>query len=278
MELLLFYKYSFVVAALSSAGLSIIGKHNLSRGKVLEIFFLAQFAILGNLVSKLVVHSHEQDLTGIVFSYLFFGVGKFCVNYISRSSLRIQNFDPYMIGGYLFLMALQYLIIGFYPQLDAHMSIGLFGNMVTASFLENNTLTITFLFFVIIYIYRHKQISKSTFEINVLNSKDSSSFQEIIFAIPLITSLYSLGFLYTMSFLLLPGLIIGASFSSEKKSSVFIMICAVLSSILGLFLSIAFENISTTSVQICLLFFFLLGLRFLTSLQKSSPKHTKTTI
>ncbi len=262
MELLAFYKFSFLVALLSSGGLSLIGKHNFSRGTVLEIFFLSQLSIFGNLFSKLCFESHFLDWKGILFSYLFFAIGKFYLLKVNYSNHKLKNLDPFMIGGYLFLLALQYLIIGAFPQLDAHMSVGLFGNMVTASFLENLSTCLIFGFFFIIYFIKNKEIKRNTLEKNILNQKANSLSEGILLALPLITSLYSLGFLYTMSFLLLPALLIGDRFHSEKKASFFIAFNSIFAAILGLYLSISFENLSTTSVQIFILFLSLIVTRF----------------
>ena len=205
MELFLFYKLSFVVAALSAGSLSLIGKHFLSRGNILEIFFLSQLAILGNLLSRLIFHHHEISLINIGSSYLLFGIGKYLLYHLKISPFEKGNF---MVGGYLFLLSLQYLIIGYFPQLDSHMSIGFFGNMVTASKLENISSIIIFCLFILFYLSNKKKVNKRTIEINILNAKDTSRGDLLLFTIPLISSLYGLGFLYTMSFLLLPSLII----------------------------------------------------------------------
>ena len=250
MELFLFYKLSFVVAALSSGSLSIIGKHFLSRGSILEIFFLSQMAILGNLLSRLLFHHGETSLINIGSSYLLFGLGKYLLHRIKISTFEKGNF---MVGGYLFLLSLQYLIIGYFPQLDSHMSIGFFGNMVTASKIENISTIIIFCLFILIYFPYQKKVNKRTIEINILNEKANSKVDLLLFSLPLISSLYGLGFLYTMSFLLLPSLVIGKHFSSEKIASISIVIFSTASSILGLALSISFERLSTSSLQITLL-------------------------
>ncbi len=249
MELLIFYKISFFVAALSGGVLSHIGKHCFLRGNILEIFFLSQLSLMGNLISKLLFHSKENDLNGIFLSYLFYAIGKFIL--YKKEKFYVQG--SFMIGGYLSLLALQYLIIGFFPQLDSHMSLGFFGNMVTASSFENFLLIVVLCVFTILYSLKQKDINKNSLEINILNAKDISKFEFMLFFIPLVTCLYGLGFLYTMSFLLLPSLILADQFSSEKKATLALILVSVISSVLGLFLSIVFERISTTSVQIFLL-------------------------
>lgn len=265
MELILFYKFSFLVAFLSSGGLAIIGTHSFSRGTILEIFFLSQLSIFGNLVSKLCFETHFLDWKGILFSFLFYGIGKLLLHLLEERNKRNIDFSAYMIGGYLFLLSLQYLIIGIFPQLDAHMSVGLFGNMVTSSFWENLAIFGIFSLFFILYFKIRPIIEKNTLEKNILNIKNNSFYEGLFFATPLITSLYCLGFLYTMSFLLLPSLIIGSCFQREKYASIFIISVPISTSLVGLFLSIAFENISTTSMQITLLFLSLVTVRLIKS-------------
>ena len=153
MNLFIFYKMSFVVAAISGAALSVIGKHYYSRGNILEIFLLSQLALLGNLISKLFLHSHGAQWSGILFSYALFGIGKYLIH---RMNLMKSEKGTFMVGGYLFLLSLQYLIIGYFPQLDSHMSIGFFGNMVTASNSENLIIIGILSLFSLIYFLLHK--------------------------------------------------------------------------------------------------------------------------
>ena len=203
MSLFLFYKLSFIVAGLSGGALSVIGKHFLSRGNILEIFFLSQIAIIGNLLSRLIIQHGETSIVGIIFSYSLFALGKY---FLYRLKLANHEKGTFMVGGYLFLLSLQYLTIGYFPQLDSHMSIGFFGNMVTASKNENYGTILIFVFFIFIYFLNRKAINKRTIEINILSAKERSRFDLILFTLPLISALNGLGFLYTMSFLLLPSL------------------------------------------------------------------------
>ncbi len=259
MNLFEFYKLSFIVAALSGGALAQIGKHYFSRGNILEIFLLSQLALLGNLISRLFFHSHGANWSGVLFSYILFGLGKL---FLYKKNIKSSEQGTFMVGGYLFLLSLQYLIIGFFPQLDSHMSIGFFGNMVTASKFENVLMITTVFVFIALYLWKRKSINRNTIEINVFTVKDNSKFELLLFSFPLVASLYSLGFLYTMSFLLLPPLMIGGLFLTEKKASLYLVFISAFSSILGLGLSIYFEKLSTTSMQIASLFFVLLSCFF----------------
>ena len=243
-----------MVAALSAASLSIIGKHYHSRGTILDIFLLSQMSLLGNLTSKILLHAHDSTTVSLIASYVF----SRWVRFSSPIEYDQNKKGTFMVGGYLFLLALQYLIIGYFPQLDSHMSIGFFGSMVTATFKDNVFLIIILSLFLMAYFYKKNSINRNTIEINILNNPTKSHFELLLFSIPLITSLYGLGFLYTMSFLLLPTLVVGKMFSSEKIATIMIALISLFFSIFGLGLSISFERLSTSSLQISLLFFVLL--------------------
>lgn len=246
-SLFAFYKFSFIVAAFSAAGLTQIGKHFFSRGNILEIFLLSQLAMLGNLVAKLYFH---DQYSGFLCSYALFAAGKYALYKLEIKNNKKNNF---MVGGYLVLTSLQYLLISYFPQLDSHMSIGFFGNMVTASGFENILAISAFFLFGILYKIMAKSINKRTFEISVLGRTKDSLIELFLFTIPLITSLYVLGFLYTMSFLMLPALVLGSSFKSEKKATLTLLPTAIIAALLGLAASIIFERISTTPIQIIIL-------------------------
>ncbi len=269
MSLFSFYKLSFIVAALSSASLSVIGKHYYSRAKILDVFLLSQMSLLGNLLSKLFLHSYNSTIVSVSSSFIFFIIGAF---FLHRLKLTNSEKGTFMVGGYLFLISLQYLLIGYFPQLDSHMSIGFFGNMVTASKYENLLIISVFSGFIGSYFLRKKSINRNTLEINILNKSKESKFELILFCIPLIISLYGLGFIYTMSFLLLPSLIVGRHFSTEQRAIIGAAFLSLIASILGLSFSILFERLSTSSLQIALLFTILTIFSWLTR------RNTKTKI
>ena len=250
MNLFAFYKLSFIVAALSASSLSIIGKHYLSRGTILEIFFLSQMSLFGNLLSKLFFHAHESTFLSLISSYSLFGFGAYILH---RLKLNKTEKGTFMVGGYLFLLALQYLLIGYFPQLDSHMSVGFFGNMVTASSSENLLMIVILLVFLAAYFIEKKSVNRNTIEINILNSSIKSKFELLLFSVPLIASLFGLGFLYTMSFLLLPSLVIGKILPTEKSATLSIALLSLICSVLGLALSVSFERLSTSSLQISIL-------------------------
>ena len=112
--------------------------------------------------------------------------------------------------------------------------------------------TISTVFFVFYFLQR-KSINQRTIETSILQNAKPSFLETAIFTLAIVTCLYTLGFIYTMSFLLLPTLLVGGVFASENKASVYTGLIASVCSVAGLYLSIAFENLSTTSLQVLIL-------------------------
>jgi zinc transport system permease protein len=249
-NLLAFYTAAFIVAALSAPMLSQIGKHHKARGIVLEVFFLAQLALVGNLVAALAVAEHDHGLAGFLASLLLFWLGKVLIDSINPQKAQASYF---MVGGYLVLVSLQHLLIGLYPSLDSHMSAGFFGNLVTATSTESYLVIAVSGLFAAFYFLRRKSINRQTIEASILQNTKASFWEAALFTLPIVTCLYTLGFIYTMSFMLLPTLLVGGVFASENRASIYTAFIASLCSVAGLYLSIVFENLSTTSLQVLIL-------------------------
>lgn len=248
MELLLLYKFSIATSSLSSICLPIVGHHFFHRKKILELFALSQVVVTGKLFVSLFIHDYSA-LTSLLTSCLFFLFG-----YIGINKIRIKKnmFEQSMIGIFLTLTSIQYFIIGYFPQLDSHMRNGLFGNIVTLTDQENFITSFGFVLFVILYGLYSKFIHKQTLEVSLFN-RTSSRLAEVILLLPIIISLFSLGFLYSLSFLLLPSLLTNYQFKSNKSTFQFFILMSLFASTGGLVLSILIPKLSTTALQVLLL-------------------------
>ena len=164
MSLLLFYKVSLGVSALSGVVLPLIGHHLILRGKVLEIFALTQFAFLGNLL----FHS-SGEMVGLLASGLFLAAGKWMMGLLRVDSSSFRNI---MIVLYLFLTAFQYLLVGIFPQWGVALRVGLFGNVVTATFFDNAVMTLFFTLFLLLYFFNGESITRRSLDIGIFK-KDS---------------------------------------------------------------------------------------------------------
>jgi zinc transport system permease protein len=248
-ELLQFYSLAFVVVAVAAVALNMVGEHTLPRGSSLEIFTLAQFALMGHLLANIwTEHSGLCLLTSGVFYFL----GKFI---ISKFSNKIHVTDPLMISFYLIVLSLQYFLITYFPGLDGHMTVGVFGSVVTSGFYENILMITIFITGIIIFLIKRKEFLKHTIEQSLLGANCYHFIQELFISLVLICSLFGLGVLFTLSYVLIPWVFIGKSFKNQKRALICICLISMVTSISGLTISIAFSNISTTPSQVILLMF-----------------------
>ena len=233
--------------------LSWTGIHQLPRGRVVDIFALSQLALIGNLLAKLVFEDHYSVVWGLGFSYFLYVLGN---EFISKALKNKKNSTEWMIGVYVLLSSFQYLLIGLFPVLDSHMSIGFFGNLVTATFYENLTMFILFSLAILCAWRLHPAIARCTLSEAILGQSKENRLEFFLFSVILVTSLFGLGFFYTLGFLLLPALMFGKTMPNQKRLHFIVIFVSVLSSLLGLALSLVVENISTSSAQVSLLFVF----------------------
>ncbi len=269
-SLFVFYKFSFLVSAVSSSALAWTGTHYLPRGRVMDIFALSQLALIGNLIAKLIFADHYSLYAGLFLSYIFYLVGSI---FIAKLVKNQKESSEWMIGLYVFFSALQYLLIGFFPVLDSHLSVGFFGNLVTSTFTENLTMFCVFSLSLYIAMKANSFISKRTLDQSVLNIQTESKFEFLLFSIILVTSLYGLGFFYTLGFLLLPTLMFGKRMRNQKFLSFIVLCTAFSASLFGLALSLLVESISTSAAQIMFLVVFgALSLLLSFNKKTSNPK------
>lgn len=250
LELLSFYALAFVVVFFASFALSMAGEHTLPRGQSLEIFTLAQFALLGHLAANLWTHHSGICL---LTSGLFYFLARILIR---KMALKLKITDPLMIALYLMVLSTQYFMITAFPGLDGHMTVGVFGSVVTSGYYESLIMIAIFIVCILHLLKKRRQYLKHSIEKSLLNAQCHHPMQEVMIALILITSLFGLGILYTLSFLLIPWVLIGHLFSNQKKTLIIITLTSIIASLSGLYISIAFENISTTPGQVLLLIIF----------------------
>ena len=247
-EGILFYKMAFLPSSISSMALPIIGHHLTLRSKILELFFLTQLVALCSLLSHLFWEGFELLWTLIAVCFYFLGTYTF-----SKLKLEEGRRHVTIMALYLILLSLQYLLIGFFPQLDSHMTKGLFGNIVTISNFEAATVLVTFLIFFVFYSFNRKKLHRESLDSAFLAGPKEKRLSSLFILIPVILSLYYLGLTYTLSFLLIPSLIPTKLFPKISFRMGGLAILSLLASVFGLVLSISFDNLSTTPTQILLL-------------------------
>ncbi|WP_372651495.1 metal ABC transporter permease [Halobacteriovorax sp.] len=250
LEMILFYKLSFITSTVSGGVLSVIGKHFIWRNKFLELFTLCQFAIIGNLLGNLILPDLELPLIPLVTSVVFFIFGKFLFDFFK---VNAKERSTRMICIYLVLASSQYLIISLFPNLETHLSNGLFGSMVTATHLENWIIISIFLIISVGLFFLNSSITKNSLEISFFQRRKKHIKDEYFLLIPVVIGVFGLGLIYTLSFLSLGAVILGTSFKNQKTNNIALAVINIIASIGGLLLSLYFENLSTTPLQVVLL-------------------------
>ena len=247
-EGILFYKMAFLSSSVSSMALPVIGHHLTLRSKILELFFLTQLVAICSLLSHLFWEGFELLWTLIAVCFYFLGTYTF-----SKLKLDEGRRHVTIMALYLILLSLQYLLIGFFPQLDSHMTKGLFGNIVTISNFEAKAVLVTFFIFFTFYIFNRKKLHRESLDSAFLAGSKEKRLSSLFILVPVILSLYYLGLIYTLSFLLIPSLIPTKIFPKISFRMGGLAFLSLIASVFGLILSISYDNLSTTPTQILLL-------------------------
>ena len=257
MELYGLYISAFILCFMASMVLSIQGSYLVAKNESLQLLGLAQAALLGNLLGTLIFQdSPIGSLIGSIVLFAFFKA-------IFQKQKDIN--EPFYVVIYLFLLSLCYFLITLFPMLNGHLSVGFFGDIVSLETVKVNILIVLFFFFLLYFVFTSKKRIKSVVNKSLFGMKGSSLEEELLFSLVLILSLYGLGLLFSLSYLIFPIVILGRSFSNHKKSLFFLSLLSACSSVIGLAFSIQFTNLSTVPSQVILLFFGLVFLKLLRS-------------
>ena len=255
-ELFMIYKWGFVLVFLASIVLTIQGSHLVARKESLQILALAQAALFGNIVGHLVMTDDHQTMIPLGFSFL-------ALFTIKLSLLKQKKKkEAFYIVVYLTLMAFGHLLITAFPKLDSHMAVGLFGDIVSLSINKTFSLLAIFIVLLALQVFHFKQNIKHTIDLAILKKNKFYIQEELFFAIGLIISLFGLGLLFTVCFMIIPVVILGEHFKSYKQSVIILSVLSSLSAVLGLSLSIVFERVSTVPAQVLCLVFLLSAVKF----------------
>lgn len=254
MELYSFYSGSFFVGALVAICLTLAGSQVAPRKMSLETLYLAQAIIFSSLLGKLFFH--DSHFGSLLFSIVFISVLRFWALSIKGNFKR--NLSDFFIALFLVFLSLSYGIISYFPNLEAHMGQSFFGDLVTVSTHEQYYLGILSLFYILYFFIQYKTIKRETFEHSLgITKKNISPFIIFTFVL-LVSSLFSMGLIYSLCFLLIPVTILSSSANSLKSLLLQTSLIALVSPLAGLGLSIKYERLST--VPLIVIFVLLLSL------------------
>ncbi len=268
MELLGLYQNLFPLLILSSILLGFVGFHLAPRAQGIKTLMLTQLSLFGVMIGFLIrdgLHS-----IGPFFYYLIpymsgvllaLGFGQLIER---QKKTRGEIF--YLIF-FLIAQAACQILQSLFPGLESHYSQIYQGDIVTISGLELGISTALMASAAVFYAFFHRLYLKRSFERELFGSesgvgKGHDHFE--IFSVCLIVlSLSSIGTLYTMSFLLIPSLLISLQTQGLRQSLIMIAICTFISAPAGFSLSLAFDRLSTVPAMIFFLVFSCLLLPYL---------------
>ena len=239
------YKFAFLLAPLAAIALSLLGAHLVSRNESLQLMALAQAALVGSILGHILQES--QGIFNLFSSLVLFTLVK-----IGFSYFKVTREQIYIVI-YLIFISLSYLLITLFPNLDAHFTVGFFGDIVSLSVTRSIVLSSVFTLILAGFIVFHKQLIKSTFSKSILNSKKLNLLEEVFLGAGVLISLYGLGFLFTLTFLLCPVLIAGKIFKNIRQEFIITALVAGVAAVLGLGLSIVSERVATVPAQTLML-------------------------
>lgn len=249
MELLGIYKFAFLLCPLAAALLCVFGTHLVSRNESLQLMALSQAALAGNILGHLGPDS--LHLAGFILSLVVF-VG------IKLAFLKVKSVsEQFYVVVYLSFVALTYFIVSLFPGLDSHFALGFFGDIVSISVEKSIVLSVLFLGLLVMAVAFKSLLLKSTMEKSVFRQSRISFYEEAFFISGILFSLYELGFLFTLAFMIFPVMIAGNVFKNLSQCLWSLALVSGLASMVGLTFSIVFSRVSTVPVQVLILLVFL---------------------
>ena len=257
MELLGIYKFAFLLCPLAAALLSVFGTHLVSRNEGLQLMALSQAALAGHILSYLISDTHHW--VGFVLSLAFFVGIK--LGFLAMKSVSEQVY----VVVYLSFVAFTYFVVALFPGLDSHFSVGFFGDIVSISVQRSIGLSALFLALLAGALLYRKPLLKSTVNRAVFRQRTVGLPEEAFFVVGILFSLYELGFLFTLAFMIFPVMIAGGVFKNMSQSLLAMALLSGLASIGGLTLSIVFSRVSTVPTQVLTLLFLLIVTRLVFS-------------
>jgi ABC-type Mn2+/Zn2+ transport system permease subunit len=252
-ELLALYTGAIFSGLLCATALALLGCHLASRDQSLQSLVVSQAATVGVLLGAAVmIGNHGQFgssplplLSALITATLFYFIGE------QLTGARRTGKTNIYLALFTLLLAVSYWLISYFPALESHMSQAFFGDIVT---LTGTTLWFTSCVssaVLLLLLLRPKPFVNDSFIISIVGVShvEQPLYFHLFRAITLLlisTSIYAMGLLFTIAFLLLPTVV----FSFTRKASIrlhlrLVTLTAASGFIAGFVLSLYFDRIST---------------------------------
>jgi len=235
-----------LATGLSAAGLCLIGRHVILRGLSFYLLPLHQGAILISLVLSLFLQEGlVLRLAAAALATLAFSM------YLKRSKAGTPH--ELMIG-YVVLLALNLLLIRLHPGFELSVSRSVFGDIAILSPQATWVILGGALLVIILELLWGRDLFQRSFELNVfgmhLKAFKKFSWAEGFFVSFVSFCLLELGLLFSMGALLLSSLMISRVCSTWRSLSVLSSVCAGLGTLMGFWVSLQAESLSSTAAAV----------------------------
>jgi len=227
MFLLDLHLWNIVAGSLMGGALAILGAHLATRHRAMQTLCVGQGALVGVLVGlgTFGFAHHMPLIMAFVFSLITFWL---CEHIVHRRQASKNAFFAFLFAS---LLAGAYLISSLFPALEQHMTQVYFGDLATLTS-EDSRLTFSVALLGLFYLAaRWKEITRQSFELAIFGQEIGVSRAKafnIIAFILLCFAIQYVGFLFTMTCLFLPTVLM--SFSSVRGVSAHLFLCFALAS------------------------------------------------
>ena len=261
MESLAIFGGAIVVGALAAVALSLYGIHLATRDSALQSLAISQGAQLGVLLTLGFVHSQNNYLPWFGGLFVAFSVSLLSDRVASR--IRASKNTVFIVF-FLILLASSYCLISVLPVLDSHHSQAFFGELVFLSGAEMYVLAIVSLISLAVLLFNFNKWCNRSFLLStfggdsLVTSRQDRGFL-FISLILIVTSVFSVGLLLTLSALFIPSMVLSFLKKADlKKHFIACAMTAGLGVVFGFVLTLELEDYPT--VPVVVLTFLLLSL------------------
>lgn len=246
LDLFYLYRWTIPAGACFALLLSILGIHLSARGKSLQSFCVTQGAMVGVLLGT-GLHIWPTLTALSVATLSFYGS-----DWLSKKATADKStvFGAFFIG----LLTLSYFISILFPALEMHMASVFFGDVATLSITISKRLLPLGLVLLALLLYYRRPLLNQSFEIALFGEEASKQMSHkkwtpfflSVSLIILSLSVQWLGFLFTISFLYLPTVILGFTQRQGLKRHLILSgVVSVFSVVIGFGLSLLLPHLPT---------------------------------
>jgi ABC-type Mn2+/Zn2+ transport system permease subunit len=246
-EYIIFYKYQILVGALTGAMVSVIGVIVLLQRMTFFGITAAQAAVLS--VATMMLLEIHSEITLILFTLILI----FPFYRITRT--RSEYPDSWLGLGFVFFTALSQILLSVGANVQNHLVLAFFGNILMLDPAEWNHIWPYFLILSIVFIFIYRSILSVIFDsdqaaISGISFRLTEYTFFVLLSVTLSLSIYLMGSFYSVAHLIIPG-ILALMISRSVGSAIFIAaVFSVFSTVSGFIVSLIPMSIAGEEIHL----------------------------